>query len=435
MTNSSEADRSTPRHSVSVAGAVIREDGRVLAIRRADNGAWEPPGGVLEIHERPEDGVRREVREETGVEVEVERLSGVYKNLDRGVVALVFRCRAVGGGLRTTEESKDVAWLTPDEVSARMDEAYAVRLLDACADGSGPEVPVRSHDGARLVDGLDGGDVNARRAREHTAADSEAKIEVAIGVSGQAGAMPDLAVAPLHNIGHERELWDEYAESTKDKVLAADPVLCWTQYAGHGPGVELLGDPASALELGCGTGRAVAYLAQRGVTVTGVDLSPVMVKRITERWGPLGAEFRCAEVLEHLRADTTTYDAIYSIFGAVWFTDPAELLPLVRQRLNPGGVLVFSQPPAIPGAYGPQGMYKGGFAGRAMYTYRYSYTPEGWTAHLREAGFAKVDAYVLDAPVEGHIGTLIVRASVSAEPGTGAVPVGVAVGRRNEGHR
>lgn len=79
-----------------------------------------------------------------------------------------------------------------------------------------------------------------------------------------------------HNIDSERELWDIFAGSTKDKVFGSDPVFCWTQYAGHGPGPELLGDPASALELGCGTGRAVAYLVQQGVKATGMDLSPVM---------------------------------------------------------------------------------------------------------------------------------------------------------------
>ena len=60
-----------PQHSVSVAGVVVRDDGRVLAIRRADNGTWEPSGGVLELSETLEDGVRREVYEETGVKVSV----------------------------------------------------------------------------------------------------------------------------------------------------------------------------------------------------------------------------------------------------------------------------------------------------------------------------------------------------------------------------
>ncbi|MFC5148079.1 class I SAM-dependent methyltransferase [Streptomyces aureoversilis] len=216
-----------------------------------------------------------------------------------------------------------------------------------------------------------------------------------------------------HNIESERELWDTFAESTKDKVFDADPVFCWTQYAGHGPGPELLGDPATALEIGCGTGRALAYLSQQGVKATGVDLSPLMVTNTAERWGPLGARFVCAEVLDHLSSTTETYDAIYSIFGAAWFADPAKLLPLAAKRLNPGGVLAFSQPPAIPGAYGPQGMYKGGFAGKAMYTYRYSYTPRKWENLLLRAGFEKAEVWVLDAPEPDHIGTLIARAVVS----------------------
>ncbi|WP_328404367.1 class I SAM-dependent methyltransferase [Streptomyces sp. NBC_00390] len=211
-----------------------------------------------------------------------------------------------------------------------------------------------------------------------------------------------------HDIAAETELWDTYASSAfKDDM---EPVFHWTQYAGHGPGPELLDDPSTVLEIGCGTGRAVAYLAQSGIKATGVDLSPVMVKKTAERWGPKGAAFVCAEVLEHLRDRTQTYDAIYSIFGAVWFTDPTKLFPLVIERLNPGGVLAFSHPPAIPGAYGPQGMYKGGFTGKAMYTYRYSYTPERWTQMLEKAGFRDVEASVLDAPEPGHIGTLLIRA-------------------------
>lgn len=139
---------STPLHSVSVAGAVVREDGRFLTIKRADNGKWELPGGVLELDESPEDGVRREVYEETGVRVEVDQLSGLYKNMARGIVALVFRCKPSGGIERTSDESTAVAWLTADEVADQMSEVYAVRLLDALAE-DGPHV--RNHDGRQLM--------------------------------------------------------------------------------------------------------------------------------------------------------------------------------------------------------------------------------------------------------------------------------------------
>ncbi|GAB2812656.1 class I SAM-dependent DNA methyltransferase [Streptomyces daliensis] len=213
-----------------------------------------------------------------------------------------------------------------------------------------------------------------------------------------------------HSIDDERELWDTYARSEKvrEQAVSGPPAFRWTQYEGHGPGVELLGDPGTALEIGCGTARMAGYLSERGVKVSGVDLSPVMVEQVSRRWP--GVRFFAAEVLEHLSQNEDTYDAVYSMFGAVWFTDPEKLFPLVLQRLSPGGVLAFSQPPAIPGAYGPQGMYKGGFAGRAMYTYRYSFEPETWGDLLLGAGFGTVRTEVVDAPVEGHIGTLIVTA-------------------------
>ncbi|MFJ3687332.1 NUDIX hydrolase [[Kitasatospora] papulosa] len=148
MSNSAQEGTSTPLHSVSVAGVVVREDGRLLAIRRADNGTWELPGGVLELDETPEAGVQREVLEETGIHVEVDELTGVYKNTTRGIVALVFRCKPAGGSERTSSESTAVNWLTPDEVTEWMSEVYAVRLLDAL-DANGPHV--RSHDGKRLT--------------------------------------------------------------------------------------------------------------------------------------------------------------------------------------------------------------------------------------------------------------------------------------------
>ncbi|MFI5798605.1 class I SAM-dependent methyltransferase [Streptomyces sp. NPDC051677] len=220
-------------------------------------------------------------------------------------------------------------------------------------------------------------------------------------------------MAVPHDIAAETELWDAYAESAfKDD---AEPAFCWTQYVGHGPGPELLGSPRRVLEIGCGTGRALAWLAQRGIEAHGVDLSPVMVKKAAGRWAGTGATFECGEILEWLAARDGTgaygsFDAVYSVFGAAWFTDPGRLFPLVRECLSPGGVFVFSQPPAIPGAYGPQGMYKGGFAGKAMFTYRYSYRPAVWERLLTRAGFAAAEARVVDAPRVGHIGTLVVRA-------------------------
>jgi ADP-ribose pyrophosphatase YjhB (NUDIX family) len=135
-------------HSVSVAAIITNDAGQVLMIQRRDNGHWEPPGGVLELDEAIEDGLQREVHEETGLDVEPERLTGVYKNMPRSIVALVFRSRIVGGSITTGPEVAHVEWLTQADIAESSDEAYAIRVADALRDGP---AAVRSHDGVRLL--------------------------------------------------------------------------------------------------------------------------------------------------------------------------------------------------------------------------------------------------------------------------------------------
>jgi 8-oxo-dGTP pyrophosphatase MutT (NUDIX family) len=133
---------------VSVAGIVVRDDGRVLAVQRRDNARWEPPGGVLERGETFAAGVRREVAEETGIDVRVDRLSGAYLNQPRDIVALVFRCTHTSGTPMTTDEAQRVEWLAPADVERLMVPAFAVRVRDALGTGA----TFRAHDGFRVVD-------------------------------------------------------------------------------------------------------------------------------------------------------------------------------------------------------------------------------------------------------------------------------------------
>jgi 8-oxo-dGTP diphosphatase len=139
---------SSAQHSVSVAAVVVNDAGQVLMTQRRDNGHWEPPGGVLELSESILDGLRREVREETGFDIEPDRLTGVYKNMPRGIVALVFRAHVIGGSpTDATDEAARVRWLNHDEIVIRCAEAYAVRVLDALSD-SAPAI--RAHDGVTI---------------------------------------------------------------------------------------------------------------------------------------------------------------------------------------------------------------------------------------------------------------------------------------------
>jgi 8-oxo-dGTP diphosphatase len=139
----------TPRHSVSVAAVIIDEHGRALLIQRRDNHHWEPPGGVLELGETIEEGLRRETREETGLDVEPVTLTGVYKNMRKGVVALVFRCTIIGGELVATDETEDSCWADEEDVRRLAAEAYAIRVLDAMRSEPGPAI--RHHDGVYLL--------------------------------------------------------------------------------------------------------------------------------------------------------------------------------------------------------------------------------------------------------------------------------------------
>lgn len=109
-----------------------------------------PPGGVLELDEAVHEGLIREVREETGLTVEAGPLTGVYKNLHRGIVALVFRCTADSGHASSTGEAVEVRWLEEETIQQHMDKAYAVRMLDVLRGGG---VQVRAHDGISVIGG------------------------------------------------------------------------------------------------------------------------------------------------------------------------------------------------------------------------------------------------------------------------------------------
>jgi SAM-dependent methyltransferase len=203
--------------------------------------------------------------------------------------------------------------------------------------------------------------------------------------------------------------WDRYIQgiTPQEPEDAPAPALEWTQYPEHGPGPELLGEASTALELGFGRGNAVAALASRGVKAAGVDVSPAAVRTARERWEHLGAEFHHADVAEFLGGTTRSWEAVYSIWGAAWFTDPAVLFPLVYDRLEPGGRFVFSHAPAVPGSYGVQGMYGAGFNGRRVWVYRWAYELGQWEEMLAALGFTRVRVWEETAPEPDHVGTVI----------------------------
>lgn len=103
-----------PTHKVSVAAMVHNGKGKILLVNSPWRG-WEYPGGLIEPGETFEEALRREIREESGVEVEIERFVGICKNLEKDIVNIDFVCRYVSGELTTSDESTEVVWVTPEE--------------------------------------------------------------------------------------------------------------------------------------------------------------------------------------------------------------------------------------------------------------------------------------------------------------------------------
>lgn len=100
-------------HLVSVAALVINEKSEILLVKSPWRG-WEYPGGLIEPGESFEAALKREVREESGVEVEITGFVGICKNVERNIVNIDFTARYTGGELATSEESTEVGWFLPE---------------------------------------------------------------------------------------------------------------------------------------------------------------------------------------------------------------------------------------------------------------------------------------------------------------------------------
>jgi ADP-ribose pyrophosphatase YjhB (NUDIX family) len=127
-----------------VAAVILDGQGRILLQRRSDNGLWGLPGGSVEIGETVRDAITREVREETGLTVEVVRLIGVYSNpkvqivryADDTVVHYIttlFGCRILEGTLQTCEETLDLRFFDPADPPEDLLPMHRIRIQDAMA--------------------------------------------------------------------------------------------------------------------------------------------------------------------------------------------------------------------------------------------------------------------------------------------------------------
>ena len=132
--------REYPDRPVVGVGGVVIEDGRAMLIRRGTpplEGQWSIPGGTLELGETLTEGARRELREETGLDVEVLELIEVFERIFPGdgsrpqyhFVIVDYLCRKTGGALQAGGDATDVAQVREEDLERYALTVAATRVL------------------------------------------------------------------------------------------------------------------------------------------------------------------------------------------------------------------------------------------------------------------------------------------------------------------
>ncbi len=112
--------------------AVIFDNNRrVLLSHRRDYDLWNLPGGRVEIGELPTEAVIRETKEETGLDVAIEKLVGVYGKSNSNDVVFTFLCSIEGGKLQITEEADEHKYYFVDQMPANTVPKQVERIQDA----------------------------------------------------------------------------------------------------------------------------------------------------------------------------------------------------------------------------------------------------------------------------------------------------------------
>jgi 8-oxo-dGTP pyrophosphatase MutT (NUDIX family) len=116
---------------------VTDTEGRVLLIQRSDNGLWALPGGCQDLNETAQECAIRECREESGYDVIITRLLGVWSSTryeyvnypwkDNQFTHVLFQGAIVGGAVRLSEESTAVSWFRPEKLPD-LSDGHAPRI-------------------------------------------------------------------------------------------------------------------------------------------------------------------------------------------------------------------------------------------------------------------------------------------------------------------
>lgn len=128
-----------PKHIVSAACIVLNDEDKILLIKGPKRG-WEMPGGQVELGEPLYDAAIREVKEESGADIEIIRFCGIFQNRKSSIVNTLFLARYTGGTLQTSDESLEVGFFTYDEVMNMVTRQTFKERFEYCLNRTEPFV-------------------------------------------------------------------------------------------------------------------------------------------------------------------------------------------------------------------------------------------------------------------------------------------------------
>lgn len=119
-----------PTFTIGVFGIIPDDNNRVLLCLRNDYDFWNLPGWGMEQGETPRDAMIREAKEETGLEVDITRLIGIYSKPENNEIVFLFACKKIWGQITLNEEARDIQYFSRENIPSNTPPKHTERIKD-----------------------------------------------------------------------------------------------------------------------------------------------------------------------------------------------------------------------------------------------------------------------------------------------------------------
>lgn len=133
-----------PKHRVTAVAVVINEEKKILLINGPKRG-WEMPAGHVEEGEPLSSAVIRETKEETGIDIEIIRFSGIFQDVKGSICSILFIAKPIGGELQTSSESLELGYFDIEDAKRMVTWRSFKEQIEYCTHHKDPFVVEFNH--------------------------------------------------------------------------------------------------------------------------------------------------------------------------------------------------------------------------------------------------------------------------------------------------